>query len=44
MNGNFNSSQKVESVWARYSLKHLWEECCAKPDEIGPEGVKEIED
>jgi hypothetical protein len=21
----------------------LWEECCAKADEIGPEGVKELE-
>jgi hypothetical protein len=22
----------------------LWEECCAEADEIGPEGVKELED
>jgi hypothetical protein len=29
MNSNFNSPQKVGSVWARYSLKQLWEECCA---------------
>ncbi len=41
MNGDFNSPQKVGSVWARYSLKKLWEECCAEADEIGPEGVKE---
>jgi hypothetical protein len=27
MNSNFNSPQKVESVWARYSLKQSWEEC-----------------
>jgi hypothetical protein len=44
MNSNFTSPQKVESVWARYSLKQLWEECCAEADEIGPEGVKELED
>jgi hypothetical protein len=29
MNSNFNSPQKVGSVQARYSLKQLWEECCA---------------
>jgi hypothetical protein len=40
MNSNFNSPQKVGFVWARYSL---WEECCAEADEIGPEGVKELE-
>ncbi len=40
LNSNFNSPQKVESVWARLSLKQLWEECCAEADEIGPEGVK----
>jgi hypothetical protein len=44
MNCNFNSPQKVGSVRARYSLKQLWEECCAEADEIGPEGVKELED
>jgi hypothetical protein len=44
MNSNFNSPQKVESVQARLSLKQLWEECCAEADEIGPEGVKELED
>ncbi len=44
MNSNFNSPQKVWSVWARYSFKQLWEECCAEADEIGPEGVKELED
>ncbi len=43
MNSNFNSPQKDGSVWARYSLKQLWEECCAEADEIGPEGVKELE-
>ena len=43
MNSNFNSPQKVGSVWARSSLKQLWEECCAEADEIGPEGVKELE-
>ncbi len=26
MNSNFNSPQKFMSVWARYSLKQLWEE------------------
>jgi hypothetical protein len=41
MNSNFNSTQKVGSVWARSSLKQLWEECCAEADEIGPEGVQE---
>jgi hypothetical protein len=44
MNSNFNSPQKFMSVWARYSLKQLWEEWCADADEIGPEGVKELED
>jgi hypothetical protein len=44
MNSDFNSPQKVGSVWARYSLKQLWKECCAEADEIGPEGVKELED
>jgi hypothetical protein len=44
MNSNFNSPQKVGSVWARSSLKQLWEECCAEADEIGPEDVKELED
>jgi hypothetical protein len=43
MNINFNSPQKVVSVWARYSLKQLWEECCAEADEIATEGVKELE-
>jgi hypothetical protein len=43
-NSNFNSPQKVGFVQARYSLKQLWEECCAEADEIGPEGVKELED
>jgi hypothetical protein len=44
MNSDFNSSQKVGSVQARYSLKQLWEECCAEADEIEPESVKELED
>ena len=44
MNCDFNSPHKVGSVCARYSLKQLWEECCAEADEIGPEGVKELED
>jgi hypothetical protein len=44
MNSNFNSPQKVGSVRARSSLKQLWEECCGEADEIGPEGVKELED
>jgi hypothetical protein len=35
--------KKVAAVWAMYSLKQLWEECCAKADEIGPEGVKKLE-
>jgi hypothetical protein len=43
MNSDFNSPQKVGSVQARYSLKKLWEECCAAADEIGPEGVKKLE-
>jgi hypothetical protein len=43
MNNDFNSPQKVAAVWARYSLKQLWGECFAKADEIGPEGVKELE-
>jgi hypothetical protein len=41
MNSNFNSPKKVWSVWARSSLRQLWEECCAEADEIGPEGVKD---
>ncbi len=41
MNSDFNS-QKSGSVWARYSLKQLWEECCAEADDIGPDGVKEL--
>jgi hypothetical protein len=44
MNSNFNSPQKVGSVRGRSYLKQLWEECCAKADEIVPEGVKELED
>jgi hypothetical protein len=44
INSNFNSPQKVGSVWARYSLKQLWEECCTEANEIGLEGVKESED
>ncbi len=44
MNSDFNSPQKVGSDWARYSLKQLWEECCAEADKIGPKGVKELED
>ncbi len=44
MNSNFNSPQKVGSVWARSSLKQLWEEYCAEADEIGPDDVKELED
>jgi hypothetical protein len=43
MNSGFNSPQKVGSVWARYSLKQLCEEYCAEADEIGPEGVKKLE-
>jgi hypothetical protein len=43
MNSDFNIPQKGAAVWARYSLKQLWEECCAKGDKIGPEGVKELE-
>jgi hypothetical protein len=43
MNNDFNSPQKVAAVWARYSLKQLWGKCCAKADEIGPAGVKELE-
>jgi hypothetical protein len=27
MNSDFNSPQKVGSVWARSFLKQLWEEC-----------------
>jgi hypothetical protein len=44
MNSDFNSPQKIGSVWARSSLKRLWEECCAEADVIGPEGVQELED
>ncbi len=43
MNSDFNCSQKVAAVLATYSLKQLWEECCAKADEIGPEGLKKLE-
>jgi hypothetical protein len=43
MNSDFKSHRKVGAVWVRYSLKQLWEECCAEADEIGPEGVKELE-
>jgi hypothetical protein len=25
-------------------LKQLWEECCAEADDIGPDGVKELEE
>jgi hypothetical protein len=44
MNSDFYSPQKVGSVQARSSLKQLWEECCAEADEIGPEGVRKLED
>ncbi len=43
MYSDFNSPQKVGSVQARYFFKQLWEECCAEADEIGPEGLKELE-
>jgi hypothetical protein len=43
MNSDLNSPQKVAAVQARYTLKQLWEECCAKVDDKGPEGVKELE-
>jgi hypothetical protein len=44
MNSDFNSHEKAGSVLARNSLKQLWEECCAKVDEIGPDDVKELEE
>jgi hypothetical protein len=43
MNSDFNGPQKIAAVQARYSLKQLWEECCAKAYEIGTKGVKELE-
>ncbi len=44
MNSDFNSPERLGSVQARYSLKQLWEECCAEVDEIGPDVVKELEE
>jgi hypothetical protein len=44
MNSNFNSHEKSGFVRARYSLKQLWEECCAEADDIGQDGVKELEE
>ncbi len=46
MNSYCNSHEKSGSVLARYSLKQLWEECCAEVDDIGPDGVsvKELEE
>jgi hypothetical protein len=43
MNSDFNSPHNIGSVLARYSLKQLWEACCAEAVEIGPEGEKELE-
>jgi hypothetical protein len=44
INSDFNSHEKAGSVLARNSLKQWWEECCAEVDEIGPDGVKELEE
>jgi hypothetical protein len=44
MNSDFKSHEKSGSVQARYSLKQLWEKCCAEVDDIGPDGVKELEE
>ncbi len=44
MKRDFNSHEKSGSVRARYSLKQLWEECCAEVDDIGPDGVKILEE
>ncbi len=44
INSDFISHEKSGSVLARYSLKQLWEECCAEADDIGPDGVKELEE
>jgi hypothetical protein len=42
MNYDFDND-KEHSIKARYSLKQLWEESCAEADNIGDEGVKELE-
>jgi hypothetical protein len=41
---NYDFDQENEStIKARYALKQLWEESCAEADNIGPDGVKELE-
>jgi len=42
MNYDFHKDNE-SSIKARYSLKQLWEESCAEADNIGDEGVKELE-
>jgi len=42
MNYDFDKDNE-STIKARYSLKQLWEESCAEADNIGPEGVKELE-
>ena len=42
MNSDFDHDEE-HSIKARYSLKQLWEESCVEADNIGDEGVKELE-
>ena len=41
MNADFDHDEE-HLIKARYSLKQLWEESCAKADNISDEGVKEL--
>ena len=42
-NCDFNLNDSSTHVYARLSLKQLWEEACADADNIGPDGVSELE-
>jgi len=42
-NCDFNLNDNSTHVTARLSLKQLWEEACADADNIGPDGVSELE-
>jgi hypothetical protein len=42
MNYDFAKENEI-TIKARYSLKQLWQESCAEADNIGPEGIKELE-
>ena len=42
-NCDFNLEDNAKNIHAWISLKQLWEETCAEADNIGPDGVRELE-